>query len=272
MIKSTCKHYGIVIVRAGSKAGVFCSGMCKGEWQRTQKPVDAGWLYQKYVIEGMGIYQIGKIVGRDPKRVYQWLQDFGIPTRKRFWDPQAKLEFHSKEWLHREYVEKKRTTIEIAWELGVTPEAICYHLKKQGVRRRTLTETWKIKKWGCPGEKNGMYGVRGEAHSNWKGGITPERQALYSTRQWMDISAEVWKRDGARCQRCGGIPEDGAEIDIHHIAAFEDYPDLRVELSNLVLLCTKCHGFVGSKKNTENEFRAFPEGVIIRDTDKSGLF
>ena len=35
--------------------------------------LDKDWLYQKYVVEGLSTYDIGKIVGRNPKNVYNKL-------------------------------------------------------------------------------------------------------------------------------------------------------------------------------------------------------
>jgi len=54
---------------------------CKAEAQRQSKPVTKEWLQQKYVAENLSTYAIAKIVNRNPKRVYEWLVDFCIPTR-----------------------------------------------------------------------------------------------------------------------------------------------------------------------------------------------
>ena len=45
--------------------------------------LDRDWLYQKYVVEQLSTYDTGKIVGRDPKRIYDKLRDFCIQTRPR---------------------------------------------------------------------------------------------------------------------------------------------------------------------------------------------
>lgn len=40
---------------------------------------------------------------------------------------------------------------------------------------------------------------------------------------------------------------------IHHIIPIEN-KEYRTDIKNLILLCSKCHGFVHSKKNTDKEF------------------
>jgi len=268
MIKSNCKQCGVEIIRRGEKAGVFCSLACKGGWQRSQKPVDREWLYQKYVVEGLGTYRIGQIVGRDPKRVYEWLIGYGIPTRKRGWNltgdesdrdagsgnGQSPKPYLDRDWLYQEYVVKQRSAAEIAADFDCKENNILYFLDKHGISKRSISEAREVKHWGLSGEQNGMYGVRGEDNPNWKGGGTPERQALYSSQEWSEAVQVVWKRDRATCQRCKTRARDHeGSFHIHHIVSFLD-KTLRTEPSNLVLLCDKCHWFIHSRENTEGEF------------------
>ena len=53
------------------------------------------------------------------------------------------------------------------------------------------------------------------------------------------------------------------DLHIHHIVSFAD-TDLRAEVSNLVLLCVKCHRFVHSKNNITQEYL----GREVRDDSK----
>jgi len=256
MIESNCKQCGKKIVRLGSKAGVFCSIACKAEWQRSQKPVDKGWLYQKYVLEGLGAYRIGRIVKRDPKRVYEWLVDYGIPIRKRDWnvDGSEPELYWDRNWLYQEYVVNQRSAADIASDFDCEESNILYFLGKHGIETRTVSEAREIKYWGLVGEQNGMYGKSGPDCPNWRGGITPERQAFYSSQEWSDAVRDVWKRDQAICQRCGVYANDHDGLfHIHHIVSFQ-CKELRAEIDNLVLLCDRCHWFVHSLENTEKEF------------------
>lgn len=65
-----CSKCGVPVTRKNPKTKTFCSPACKAEWQRDQKPVGKEWLYQKYVVEGLGTRQIGALVGRNPKQVW----------------------------------------------------------------------------------------------------------------------------------------------------------------------------------------------------------
>ena len=161
--------------------------------------------------------------------------------------------FREKEWLEQEYVVKKRSAGEIAAEFGVTDAAILFWIRKHGIPRRTVAQARSIKHWGLAGEKNGMYGVRGDKHPGWRGGITPERQTVYSSKEWAKASVAVWRRDKRTCQRCGKRYSKGMAFHIHHIVSFQVVA-LRTEPSNLVLLCIDCHHFVHSPANVERLF------------------
>jgi hypothetical protein len=163
--------------------------------------------------------------------------------------------FREKEWLENEYVKQKRSTGDIASEFSVTDVAILFWLRKHGIPRRSIAESRKIKHWGQLGSDNPMWNKRGELNPRWLGGVTPERQAFYTSKEWKSACSSVWKRDKAKCRRCGIFKKDQEDIPfhIHHIESFAN-KELRADTSNLVLLCEVCHHFVHSKKNTNNEF------------------
>jgi transposase len=255
MVKSRCKWCGKEVERAGSKPATFCSLACKGAWQRTQKPVDRDWLYQRYVVDGLSTYQIAAEVGRDPKGIYQWLRGYGIPTRARGWAtvPSGEHPYQQESWLREQYVERRRSASDIAAEFGITPGAVLFQLRRVGIQPRTTSEARAVKHWGAVGAANPMFGKRGAEVPNWKGGVTPERQALYSSPEWARAALAVWKRDRATCRRCGITTQAGATMNIHHIVSFA-VRALRAEVSNLALLCEHCHHFVHSRRNVAGEF------------------
>lgn len=209
----------------------YCSRDCKAEAQRRQKPVDREWLYQKYIVEKLDCTQIGKMVNRDPKSVWNWLRDYKIETRKR------------------------GTTDNWKYSIGkphnITPEG----RKKLSDQARAA----RLADGRKPYLKNGVHhlkGKRGADTPNWKGGITPERAKVYDSREWKEAVKAVWKRDNAMCQKCGkhhNTAENRGTFDIHHIVSFE-IVELRCTVSNLVLLCEDCHYWVHSNANTEREF------------------
>jgi len=163
---------------------------------------------------------------------------------KPYWD---------KEWLYNEYVTKRRSSQEIASDFGCKDANILYFLRKHHLPIRTVSEAREIKHWGLSGKLNGMHGKTGEANPHWKGGVSPERQALYSSEEWSEAVRVVWKRDAATCKRCGKIKTRSDEFHIHHIMSFAA-KEVRAIPENLVLLCKDCHNFVHSKKNVNGEF------------------
>lgn len=163
--------------------------------------------------------------------------------------------FREKEWLVSEYVEKGRSTGDIAEQFKVTDAAVLFWLRKHGIKRRTVSEARDLKHWGQVGADNPMWNKRGELNPNWQGGVTPDRQDFYTSEEWKKACSAVWKRDNATCQRCKLKRTDQPDMPfhIHHIVPFK-IKKLRAEVNNLVLVCEVCHGFIHSKKNINGEF------------------
>jgi len=255
MVKSNCKWCEKEIVRGGSKPGVFCCQKCKGAWQRTQKPVNRDWLYEKYVVEGLSTYQIAELVDRDPKSVYRWLIDWEIPTRRRKWNTQEPKAYWDRDWLYREYIEKGRSASEIAESFNCGMTNIAHYLCKFNIPTRSVSEARKLRHWGLEGEANGMFGKTGEDSPSWKGGCTPDRQDFYVSQEWKRAVRVTWKRDHAQCQRCGKRAKGrgNGDFHIHHIISFA-VREFRAEPNNLILLCANCHHWIHSRENTEGEF------------------
>lgn len=208
----------------------FCNHRCKAEWQKTQKPVTREWLYEQYITNGLDSTQIAHVVKRDPKSVWNWLKDFGIPTRPRG-TGSTKTRFVKGEpskWKGRKHsAETRRRLSEHAKATGRVPYD--------------------------PAVGSYMKGRRGAQVPSWKGGITPERQAFYQTPEWKRAEKNVKKRDKMTCQRCGKRKERGQRFDIHHIVGFECV-ELRAVESNLVYLCKRCHYWVHGKENKDRLF------------------
>jgi hypothetical protein len=159
--------------------------------------------------------------------------------------------FWNKEWLINEYETLGRSCGDIARDFEVTEYAIVFWLRKHGIKRRSISEARKIKYWGAEKEKNPMFEKRNELNPNWKGGICPERQKLYSSLEWKDVRREVMQRDKCFCKRCGKEVK-GREMHIHHIIPFSD-KNQQLNPNNLATLCRNCHVFVHSKENTRHE-------------------
>lgn len=240
VIEYDCEMCGAYVRKSVSESNPgtprFCSIKCKAAAQRLQKPVTREWLVQKYVVEGLSAPEIARLVGRNAKRVWEWLENEGIQTRSRG----AESSPGTFRQGQVSPFKGKRHTDEF----------------RAAVRQRRLTDG------RVPYIKNGVHhlkGKRGTETPNWKGGITPERQAFYSSAEWVEAVKTIWRRDDAICQRCGidhrTINRDDMKFHIHHIDSFANRA-LRAEPSNLILLCDVCHRWVHSRANTERKFLA----------------
>ena len=156
--------------------------------------------------------------------------------------------YWNKEWLWKEYIEKKKSAKQIAEEQGCKENNILYFLEKFGIPRRKMKEIRKIKYWGVTGEKNPMYGKMGELNPNWNGGHSPERQSIYARYFWKELEKSILKRDNYTCQICGAKHTGRDKLVVHHIKPWAKYPELRFEPTNLITLCEKCHKTIHKKK------------------------
>jgi hypothetical protein len=211
----------------------FCNNTCKGAWQIAQREAlgfTKDWLIDQYIKQGKDANQIGREIGRDGKSVWNWLSMYQIQTRPRGYDtthlPKDGSTFRGRQ--HSEATKKKISEIAIAD--GRVP-------------------------WG---KNNEPYwrGKKGNEHPSFKGGLTPERQAVYSSQEWVESVKFVWARDNATCQCCGkhhNTEENRGNFHVHHIVSFQ-VKELQTKPSNLVLLCKDCHKFVHSKKNVNKQF------------------
>lgn len=228
IINTTCRFCSAPLVRKQSSSMHFCGTKCKSEWQKLAKPVSEEWLRNAYITQGLDCTKIGKIVQRDPKTVWNWLKSFGIPTRKR------------------------GTTGNHVFSIGA-PRILSEEGRKKlsDQARKARSEDGRV-----PYLKDGKHWLHheGAVSPNWKGGITPERQKVYSSQEWKDAVKEVWKRDKFCCVRCGvDLRCKKKQCAIHHIESFKN-KEKRTDVTNLVLLCKTCHLWVHSKKNTDKEF------------------
>lgn len=226
-----CTYCTEVITRRRIMSAYFCNFTCKAEWQkRNNKPVTEEWLRDAYLVKMMDCTQIAKIVNRDPKSVWNWLQAFGIPCRPRG-SNHAQLPKDGSSFRGKNHTEEY----------------------KQAQRDRRLADGH------VPYLKNGQHWLKEEGAQSpaWKGGITPERQAFYATEEWKECVKQVWRRDDALCRVCKldhrFIERGNPRYDIHHIDSFM-IKERRAVLDNLVLLCQPCHKWIHSLKNTERRY------------------
>lgn len=189
--------------------------------------VTRDWLFAHYTLLGMDCVQIGGLVKRDPKTVWSWMKAAGVKTRPR------------------------------GHNVGQLPQGRPSGFTLSDSHKQRLREA-RAADGRMPHMKDGKHWLHheGAVHPNWKGGITPDRQALYLTAEWVTAVKIVWARDDAKCQRCGShhnTAQKRGTFHVHHIVGFKAVA-LRAEPSNLALLCSTCHRFVHSRKNIDKSF------------------
>ena len=71
-----------------------------------------------------------------------------------------------------------------------------------------------------------------------------------SSRTWQRKRLEILERDQHLCKLClyKGVINNEA-LEIHHIIALKDNEELKLEDSNLVTLCSRCHNLVEDDKS-----------------------
>lgn len=104
-----------------------------------------------------------------------------------------------------------------------------------------------------------------------------EIKHFYNSSQWKLKRAQILDRDFHECQDCRERLREAMKTgktlhgedrkirtakEVHHIKELKDYPDLALEDSNLISLCTQCHNiqhgrnpykFVKKKKKVSEE-------------------
>ena len=210
----------------------FCDRSCKGAWQvKNLRPISVEELRRLYIDEKLSANDIAKIVGRNSKRVWEWLALDGVETRPRGHDV--------------------RQHIKPGDQLALGRKLSDDH--KQRLREERVVD-------GSKGLfRNGVHvlkGRKGVLHPRFKGGLTPERKRFYSSDEWKAACVEVWRRANARCERCGldhrMIDRSVMKFHVHHVISFQ-VRATRADPNNLRLLCAPCHRFVHSRQNTARE-------------------
>mgnify|MGYP001561004547 FL=1 len=76
--------------------------------------------------------------------------------------------------------------------------------------------------------------LMGSRHPQWKGGITDDRRS----NKYKEFIKNAYKLFGYTCYFCDKKP---GKLNVHHLKPWKYYPELRFELSNILVLCTDCH-------------------------------
>lgn len=72
---------------------------------------------------------------------------------------------------------------------------------------------------------------------------------FYNTKKWKDKRLKVLRRDKYICIECKRYGKITEATTVHHIYPYELYPELKLNLNNLISLCEKCHNEMHNRKN-----------------------
>lgn len=67
------------------------------------------------------------------------------------------------------------------------------------------------------------------------------------TPEWKAMRRSVIETYGRRCMRCGTTPRDKRKTHVDHIKPRAKFPELKLEFSNMQVLCCRCNKKKGNK-------------------------
>jgi DNA-binding XRE family transcriptional regulator len=184
--------------------------------------------------------------------------------------PYFKKEKIDKDFVLKEYVEKRKSAVKISKELNVSVHPIYDILREAGVvrsfsechighkaynkgKRMSVEQRVKLSK-----KRKGKY--LGKENPNWKGGKVrtsdDERRKSLEYKWWRRA---VKDRDGWKCMECG--EEDKRKLHSHHIKPVRNVDDIKLltDINNGITLCKKCHYKTYLK---EEKFEKFYKGLL----------
>jgi hypothetical protein len=98
-------------------------------------------------------------------------------------------------------------------------------------KKNSLTHSKNISEAKKKLVKNGLH--------NWGDGTkTPQRLAIYNSREYINWRTAVFIRDNFSCRECS---QKGGKLQADHIKPFAYFPELRFVVDNGRTLCEPCH-------------------------------
>lgn len=82
------------------------------------------------------------------------------------------------------------------------------------------------------------------------------RELFFASDAWRSLRYQALKMGNGRCCLCGASAFSGAVLHVDHIKPASLYPELRLDLSNLQVLCADCN--LGKSNKDETDWRQGP--------------
>ena len=92
-----------------------------------------------------------------------------------------------------------------------------------------------------------------------KYGTEAKKKAFYNSSEWLKLREQAIERDNGECQECkrkgyvtlDTVKEKGKkkkpQLNVHHVMEIEYFPELALELDNLITVCISCHNRIHNK-------------------------
>jgi 5-methylcytosine-specific restriction endonuclease McrA len=184
------------------------------------------WLREQYVERGKSTYEIADMADCGADTVLRHLNKHGIETRTRKGSPPASDKVKNKNWLREQYVERRKSTVEIADMADCSKTTVRRSLSENGIETRP-----------SPAD------LSGADHPSYAGG-----ESEYGLGWNESKKRAVRERDNNACRNCGMSQEQhrrqyNRRLDVHHITKAREFDDAdkRNAMSNLIALCRDCH-------------------------------
>ncbi len=135
------------------------------------------------------------------------------------------------------------------------------HVEKE--RMRKIKHKASKIAWTRPGYREQYIG---ENSYNWKGGkYTGDNRKSVDYLKWRK---SVYERDEYICQICGVRSNRENQLNAHHLHSYNDFPDMRLDISNGITLCenhhTEFHMQYGYGHNWAWQYEEFTGDLIAR--------
>jgi len=208
---------------------------------------DKIWLYNEYHVDGKSVSEIAEEVKCSTTLVYNVIKKFSIPPKH----PEHNKtypELNNKEWLFTQYITLKRSTVDIANDIGCETSSVLRKIYKYGIESRGRSASRKGKEFTTEhkirlSETRKKLGIaKGERNPNWKGGISFEP---YCYKFNKPLKQQIREKYNNKCILCGKtelneLEELNRHLSVHHID-YDKEQGCNGKTFLLVPLCCSCN-------------------------------